>query len=260
MEEMISAVEGFFSLPWEEKVKYASDNVMSPVRYGTSLNTSVAHVRHWRDYLRHYCHPIEKNFHLWPDNPPSYREVTKEYTKALWRLILDLAGAVSEGLGLEKDYLEKFMGQGFQPIANNYYPKCPEPHLTLGLAAHSDHGCLTILMDNGVEGLQVKHNDEWVPVRHVPGSFIVNLGDTIQIMSNGRYESVEHRAVVNEERARISVAVGSGPELDAILAPASQLVDEDGGPKYKPVVYKDYVKYQQTIVTRGKTALQMVMA
>ena len=63
----------FFGLNLREKMKYASDDVMSPVRYGTSLNTSKKHNLHWRDFFRHYGHPFQDTFHLWPHNPPNYR-------------------------------------------------------------------------------------------------------------------------------------------------------------------------------------------
>ncbi|KAL5972651.1 hypothetical protein ACLOJK_039456 [Asimina triloba] len=260
MEEMLGVVKGFFSLPWEEKVKYASNDVMHPVRYGTSLNTPLAHTRHWRDYLRHYGHPVETTIHLWPHNPTNYREVAKEYLEELWRLLVDLAGVISEGLGLDREHMEMFLGHGFQPIANNYYPPCPEPQLTLGLAAHSDHGFLTILLDNGVQGLQVKHDDRWVTVPRIPGAFIVNAGDCLEMLTNGRYKSVEHRAVVNKESARISIGVGSGPHLDTMVAPLRHLCEEDGGPKFKPVVYGDYVRLQQSITSRGKNALQVALS
>lgn len=73
MEGMVKAVEDFFGLSTTEKMKYASDDVLSPVRYGTSLNTSKKHSLHWRDYLRHYGHPFDESLHLWPLNPPNYR-------------------------------------------------------------------------------------------------------------------------------------------------------------------------------------------
>ena len=66
-------------------------------------------------------------------------------------------------------------------IASNYYPTCPEPNKTLGLAPHSDQSGLTILMDNGVPGLQIKHNQTWYSVPHVPGTFVVNLGDYLEV-------------------------------------------------------------------------------
>ncbi|KAF8411241.1 hypothetical protein HHK36_003788 [Tetracentron sinense] len=249
MDDMLRSVDGFFSLPLEEKMKYASDDVMHPVRYGTSLNTSAKHALHWRDYLRHFGHPLQNSFHLWPDSPPNYREVAKEYLEEVWKLASKILGAISEGLGLDRDYIEKSFGEGSQIVASNYYPPCPEPHRTLGLAAHSDHGGLTILMQNDVDGLQVRYKDNWVQVGHVPGSFVVNLGDYLEILSNGRYKSVEHRGVVNEERTRISIAVGHGPELTAIVAPASQLLDEKSELKYTPILYKDYMRSQQSSVS-----------
>ncbi|CAL5342231.1 unnamed protein product [Camellia sinensis] len=102
--------------------------------------------------------------------------VTKEYLEELWQLALKIAGALSEGLGLDRDYIEKSLGEGCQIAAFNYYPPCPEPNKTLGLAAHSDHGGVIILMENDVAGLQVKHNHTWVAIPHVPGSFVVNIG------------------------------------------------------------------------------------
>ncbi|PSS14444.1 Protein DOWNY MILDEW RESISTANCE like [Actinidia chinensis var. chinensis] len=259
MEEMLKAVEGFFQLPWEEKMKYASEDVMNPVRYGTSLNTPKQHALHWRDYLRHFGHPIHNHFHLWPSQPTNYRVVTKEYLEEIWKLAIKISGAISKGLGLEWYYIEKSFGEGCQIVASNYYPPCPQPHLTLGLAPHSDHGGLTILMQNEVDGLQVKHGGAWVPVHHAPATLVVNIGDYIEILSNGRYKSVEHRGVVNAERTRISVAVGHGPEMTAIVAPASPLVDEKNKTKYRPTTYKDYMRAQQSSAVRGKSPLQDIM-
>ncbi|CAI9757289.1 unnamed protein product [Fraxinus pennsylvanica] len=259
MVEMLKVVEEFFDLSWEQKMKYASDNVMSPIRYGTSLNTSMKHSLHWRDYFRHYGHPCHKTFHLWPDNPPVYRDVAKEYLEQIWQLAMKIASAISEGLGLDHDYIEKSLGEGFQVQAANYYPPCPEPEKTLGLAGHSDHGGLTILMQNhDVDGLQIKHNETWTAVQHVPGTFLVNIGDYLEILSNGMYKSVEHRAVVNAQKKRISVAVGHGPELTAVIAPASQLLDKNSDIQYRPIAYQDYIRLQQSSTIRGKSPLQAI--
>lgn len=62
--------------------------------------------------------------------------------------------------------------------------------------------------------------------------------------------------MVNAEKTRISVAVGHGPELSAIVKPASPLVQEREEAHYHPIVYKDYIKLQQSSTIRGKTALQ----
>ncbi|KAK4486885.1 hypothetical protein RD792_006193 [Penstemon davidsonii] len=259
IEEMVEEVEAFFSLSSEEKMRYASEDVMSPVRYGTSLNSSSKHALHWRDYLRHYGHPFQNSFHLWPNNPTKYRNVAKKYLTEIWQLAMRIIGAISEGLGLEPNYIENSLGEGCQILAANYYPPCPEPDKTLGLAPHSDHGALTILMQNGVNGLQVKHNDTWIVVPHVPNSFVVNLGDFLEILSNGKYKSVEHRAVVNAQKTRISLAVGHGPQQSTVIGPASPLIKENEEVQYRPITYKDYIRLQQSSTIRGKTALHALM-
>lgn len=76
------------------------------------------------------------------------------------------------------------------------------------------------------------------------------------MLSNGRYKSVQHRTVVNKERMRITVAVGHRPENDAIMAPAHQLVEKDGGLRFKSLRFGDYMKLQQTIVSEGNHALE----
>lgn len=96
-------------------------------------------------------------------------------------MVMKIGGAISEGLGLEDGLIEECLGEGVQILAANYYPPCPEPEKTLGLAAHSDHGALTILTQNGVDGLQIKHDQTWLAVHHLPGSFLVNIGDYFEV-------------------------------------------------------------------------------
>ncbi|XP_004243300.1 2-oxoglutarate-dependent dioxygenase 19 [Solanum lycopersicum] len=260
MDEMVQVVEEFFNLPLEEKMKYGSDDVMDPVRYGTSLTTTRKHALHWRDFLRHYGGLTPHTYHLWPANPPAYRDVAKEYLKEVWQLAVIIFGAISEGLGLDPNYIESSLGdEGTQLVISNYYPACPEPNKTLGLAPHSDHGGLTIVMDNGIHGLQIKHNQTWYSVPSIPGTFVVNLGDFLEVLSNGKYKSIEHRAIVNTEAARISIAVGHGPKMDAIVQPASPLIKEKSESKYRPIIYKDYIRAQQSTIKRGKSALDEIM-
>jgi len=65
----------------------------------------------------------------------------------------------------------------------NYYPKCPEPELTLGLSSHSDPGGITLLLvDENVKGTQVRKGNTWVTVQPIRGAFVVNVGDQIQVI------------------------------------------------------------------------------
>ncbi|XP_059669481.1 protein DOWNY MILDEW RESISTANCE 6-like [Cornus florida] len=264
MEEMLEAVVGFFNLSWEEKMKYNTHEYpmnLPSAGYGTSLHTSSKYSI-WRDYMRHHGHgrPHHSSSNLWPSSPSNYRNIAKEFIEEVWQMQLKIASALSEALGLDSDYIEKSLGGGFQVVGSNYYAPCPEPHRTLGIPDHSDHGGLTVLMQNDVDGLQVEHDGEWVSVGILPGSFVVNIGDYMEILSNGRYKTLKHRGVTNKQRTRISIAVGNGPALSSTVAPASPLVDERSEIKYhKHITYKGYMELHQNGTTRGKTPMQVMI-
>ena len=109
------------------------------------------------------------------------REVVGEYSRNARGLALRLLEAISESLGLEKDYIDKALGKHGQHMAINYYPPCPQPDLTYGLPRHSDPNVITILLQDDVPGLQVLRNGKWVAVNPIPATFIVNIGDQIQV-------------------------------------------------------------------------------
>lgn len=91
--------------------------------------------------------------------------------------------AISMSLGLEENYIHKAMDLdlGSQLLVVNMYPPCPQPESAMGLPPHSDHGLLTLLVQNGLDGLQVMHNGKWVPINPLPQSLIVNIGDHMEV-------------------------------------------------------------------------------
>ncbi|KAG9450747.1 hypothetical protein H6P81_010712 [Aristolochia fimbriata] len=254
---VMEAVKGFFDLPEEKKREFAGKHVLDPIRCGTSFNTSVDKVLYWRDFLKVFVHP---NFHP-PSNPSNLRDISLEYSRTVREMVRVLLGGISEGLGLNESYIEKSLNldEGLQILTGNYYPRCPQPELAMGMPPHSDHGLLTVLIENDVGGLQVMHGGEWVQVRSIPNSFLVNVGDHLEILTNGRYKSVLHRAVVNRENARISIALAHGPSLETLVRPAPELVDDEHHPAgYSEMKYRDYVEFQQSNKLNGKSCLDLV--
>lgn len=79
-----------------------------------------------------------------------------------------------------------------------------------------------------------------------------------QILTNGKYKSVVHRAVVNANAARISVGTAHGPTLDTIVSPAPELVREDSPSAYRGIKYKDYLQLQQSHELDGKSCLDRI--
>jgi len=109
------------------------------------------------------------------------REDVAEYCRNARELSLRLLEAISESLCLETDYISKALSNHGQHMAVNYYPPCPQPELTYGLPAHADPNAITILLQDDVPGLQVLQNDKWVAINPIPYTFIVNIGDQIQV-------------------------------------------------------------------------------
>ncbi|KAL6594613.1 hypothetical protein ACP70R_048351 [Stipagrostis hirtigluma subsp. patula] len=175
---------GFFHQPMEVKQRYAN----SPATYegyGSRLGVEKGAVLDWGDYyFLHVRPPHLLNRDKWPHLPPDLRETTEEYSREVGALCGRLMAAMSAGLGVGEARLqEAFGGEGGAGVCVrvNFYPRCPQPELTLGLSSHSDPGGMTVLLaDDRVRGLQVRRRGAWVTVDPVPDAFIVNVGDQIQ--------------------------------------------------------------------------------
>ncbi|KAK5824391.1 hypothetical protein PVK06_019163 [Gossypium arboreum] len=93
-----------------------------------------------------------------------------------------------------------------------------------------------------MEGLQVKKSGVWVPIRPLENAFVVNIGDIMEIVSNGVYPSVEHRATVNSVKERLSIVTVYSPRLDGDLGPAPTLLSPQTPPLLKRIGVADYFK------------------
>ncbi|XP_020247956.1 protein DOWNY MILDEW RESISTANCE 6-like [Asparagus officinalis] len=233
----------FFRLPAEEKMSLYSDDPAKKMRLSTSFNVQKEKVHNWRDYLRLHCYPLEEYVPGWPSNPPSFREVASTYCKEIRLLGFRLLGLISLSLGLEEGYIERVLGEQEQHMAINYYPPCPEPELTFGLPAHTDPNALTVLLqDQDVPGLQILKDGRWFAVEPCPDAFVVNIGDQLQALSNGKYKSVWHRAVVNSNKERMSIASFLCPCNSVVISPPSKLISENDPAIYRSYTYDEYYK------------------
>ncbi|KAJ9188229.1 hypothetical protein P3X46_003605 [Hevea brasiliensis] len=244
IDEMLRVSKEFFHLPESERLKNYSEDPMKTTRLSTSFNVKTEKASNWRDFLRLHCHPLEDYIQEWPSNPPSFRDVAGEYCRHTRGLALRLLEAISESLGLQREYINGALGKHGQHMAINYYPPCPQPELTYGLPGHKDPNVITILLQDDVPGLQVLQNGNWVAVKPIPYTFTVNIGDQLQVISNDRYKSVLHRAVVNSMEERISIPTFYCPSPDAVMGPAPPLADHHLHPPiYSNFTYSEYYKH-----------------
>ncbi|KAJ3695904.1 hypothetical protein LUZ60_001281 [Juncus effusus] len=232
----------FFDLPQEEKEKIA----MVPGHfegYGTKIQKDFIGKKNWGDFLFHGIWPLDQVDHLfWPKNPPDYRKVNEDYTKYMVSLVNQIFEYLSIGLGLDKKLLKEASGENDLKLLLriNFYPPCPQPDLTLGVGPHTDMSALTLLVPNEIQGLQIFRDGHWFDTEYVPDAMIVNIGDQLEILSNGKYKSVLHRTTVYKDRTRMSWPVFCEPPAEFVIGTLPQLVNEENPAKFKTKKYKNY--------------------
>ncbi|KAL6545171.1 Jasmonate-induced oxygenase 2 [Orobanche hederae] len=247
-----------FHQPMEVKQAYAN-SPKTYEGYGSRLGIERGAILDWSDYyFLHYLPCNLRDYNKWPAIPLTLREVIDEYSQEIVRLGGVLLKVISINLGLSEDYLRNaFGGEDVGACLRvNFYPKCPQPDLTLGLSSHSDPGGMTFLLpDENVPGLQVRRDDGWITVKPAPHAFIVNIGDQIQVLSNAIYKSVEHRVIVNSNQERISLAYFYNPKSDLLIQPAKELVSPDKPALYPAMTFEKYRLYIRTKGPKGKSQL-----
>ncbi|KAA8524753.1 hypothetical protein F0562_011176 [Nyssa sinensis] len=193
-------------------------------------------------FLRHL--PVS-NISEVPDLGDEYRKVMKEFAERLEKLAEDLLDLLCENLGLEKGYLKKAFygskGPNFGTKVSNY-PPCPKPELIKGLRAHTDAGGIILLFqDDKVSGLQLLKDNQWIDVPPMRHSIVINLGDQLEVITNGKYKSVLHRVITQTDGTRMSIASFYNPGNDAIIYPAPALVEKEAE-EYPKFIFDDYMK------------------
>ncbi|XP_044974712.1 gibberellin 20 oxidase 2-like [Hordeum vulgare subsp. vulgare] len=203
-------------LPWKETLSFIHNHVHEDV--GARASSHVV------DY---FTSALGDDFmHL--------GEVYQEYCEAMEDASLAIMEVLGVSLGLGRGYYRDFFADGSSIMRCNYYPRCPEPDRTLGTGPHCDPSALTILLQDGeVDGLQVLVDGAWRSVRPKPGELVVNIGDTFMALSNGRYKSCLHRAVVHREKERRSLAYFLAPQEDRVVRPPPS-------PAPAPRLYPDF--------------------
>ncbi|XP_058728293.1 flavonol synthase 1-like [Vicia villosa] len=246
-EKVETEMKRFFELSLEEKKKVKRDAV-NAMGYHDAEHTK--NIRDWKevfDYLVGGTTQVPSShepgdFELrtltnqWPQNPPQFREAMQEYARQVEKLSYRLLELISLSLGLPGEKFHECFKNQLSMVRLNHYPPCPFPDLALGVGRHTDSSALTVLAQDETGGLQVKRKSvgDWVPVKPTPGAFIINVGDVVQVWSNDKYTSVEHRVVVNTQKERFSIPLFFYPSQDVMAKPAEELVNEKNPAKYKP--------------------------
>nr|AKC91841.1 senescence-related protein [Chimonanthus praecox] len=236
IDKMKTDMKDLFNLPLEEKKKYwqQADDLEG---FGNAFVQSEEQKLDWGDmfFLTTLPNSLRKP-RLFDHLPSSFRETMEAYSMELQSLAMTVFGLMSRALGVKGDELNELFDGGFQSLRLNCYPPCPQPESVVGLSPHSDGGGLTILLQaNEMEGLQVKKEGLWVPVKPLPNAFVINIGDSLEIITNGVYPSIEHRGMVNSTRERLSIAAFHNPKMTAEIGPLRSLISPENPALFRRV-------------------------
>jgi isopenicillin N synthase-like dioxygenase len=185
---------------------------------------------------------------LWPEEIPDFREKAL----ALYRSLDALGGRVLEiialSLGLQQDWFAPGVRFGNGILRAIHYPPITDPDTPAVRAArHEDINLITVLPWSREAGLEILARDgSWVPITHVPGAMVVNIGDMMKRLTNHVLPSTPHR-VVNPAgdgagRPRYSLPYFMHPNPDFLIATLPSCVTPDNPDRYpQPITADDFL-------------------
>lgn len=241
--ESISRLESeairFFSLPFSEKEKSGPP---SPFGYGNKCIGRNGDVG-WVEYLLLNTNQ-DSNSSL-GNNPDQFRFALSEYISAVKRMACEILELMADGLKIQpRNVLSKLLmdEQSDSVFRLNHYPPRPDCISNLiGFGEHTDPQIISVLRSNNTSGLQISLREgSWISVPPDEDSFFINVGDSLQVLTNGRFKSVKHRVLANSLKSRVSMIYFGGPPLSERLAPLPSLMKNPEQSLYKEFTWFEY--------------------
>ncbi|XP_031482160.1 probable 2-oxoglutarate-dependent dioxygenase AOP1 [Nymphaea colorata] len=187
---------------------------------------------------------------MWPEGNQSFCKVINRFGQELLTLGNLIQRMILESYGLEalvRSHIDEshciMRLMNYEAAAADGSNSSP----AVGLCNHTDKNWLTVLCQQGVEGLQVesKQRGDWAHVPFIPSTFVVIIGDSLMAWSNGRLHSPTHRVMVFDKE-RFSIGLFSTPKDGAIIKVPEQLVDDGHALLFNPFNFSDFLYYFST--------------
>ena len=249
--------KAFFALPEEVKRKYLVPGGGGARGYTPfGIETAKGHKAHDLKEFWHVGRDLPEGHkfrdhmpdNLWPSEVASFKDTFQELFATFDRSGLKVLKAIARYLKIDEDYFEDAVRDGNSVLRALHYPPQNEPtgeHIRAG--AHEDINAITLLLGAEEAGLELQTRDgRWIPVSPKPGEIVINIGDMLQRLTNGRLRSTPHR-VVNPTPDRASKARYSMPfflhfRSDFLIQALPETVAAGEQPKWPPITANDYLQ------------------
>ncbi|MEU1343595.1 2-oxoglutarate and iron-dependent oxygenase domain-containing protein [Streptomyces sp. NPDC005827] len=236
-DEVLAAGRAFFALPEEQRLEI--ENVNSPqfrgyTRTGTEYTAGSAD---WREQID--IGPERAAVETGPDDPdhlrligpnqwpsalPELKDIVLRWQAEALRVSREVLRALAAALGQDEGYFDEwFDDEAAVHVKIVHYPPRAARDADQGVGAHKDYGYLALLQQDDVGGLQVQGEDGgWIDAVPVPDAFVFNIGEMLEIATQGYLKATRHRVVSPQPGVdRYSIPFFLGPRLDAVVKPLS---------------------------------------
>ena len=183
----------------------------------------------------------------WPDGLPGFREAVMSYYDAVFGLGRRILRGFSEALGLPSAFLDQFVTKPPSQLRLIHYPFHAGRADRPGIGAHTDYELFTLLLPTAPGLEAMNSNGEWIDVPPVPGAFVVNIGDMLEVLSNGAFPATSHR-VRSVKEERYSFPFFFSCDYSALVRPLPQFVSAERPAAFDGIVAGEHL-YAQTALT-----------
>ncbi len=244
-ESMLDQMERFFALPADAKRRCERTAENHWGFYDRELTKNVQDWKELFDVGPEFGDCIPQ----WPDGEVDLRTTTETFYAACEAVAVQLVRCLGDTLGSDGEALARGFDNHTSYLRLNHYPLCdtPAPADTptgppvghLGISHHSDAGAVTVLLQDGRDGLQVERNGQWHSVSADRASIIINIGDVVQVWSNDRYQAPLHRVLASDSHTRYSAPFFLNPSFTTNYAPLVS-ADRTESPRYRPINWGEF--------------------
>ncbi len=230
IEQLRVEARRYFALPVEAKARYSLDQRMRgylPLDYASYEGEARQAKSRQEGFWIGHDRPLNQDNLLdgpnyWPEESPGLRDTMETYLEASEGLARVLQRAFARALGLDEAFFLKLFEQPQSLLKLNHYPPQENPTTLshIGVVPHADSGGFTILWQDENGGLEVQtKSGDWVGAPPIPDTFVINIGNILQIWTDGEFSSTPHRVINRGNADRYSIPLFVNPGIHAPIGP-----------------------------------------